>query len=161
MGGNHQLLVGGYDVAGEARLLVRDHELAREILRRTGPMAVSSANISGKPAALTCDEAIEQLGDSIAIYLDGGPLQHAGGAPSTIVDFSRHEDGQVLRRGAINVETLRQTAPNLLDLTDEGEVNEAALSTGSDQDQDGPAQGSGRDEDGPAPGSGPNPASGG
>jgi L-threonylcarbamoyladenylate synthase len=137
------------ETEGTIALRVPDHELAREILRRTGPMAVSSANISGKPAALTCDEAIEQLGDSIAIYLDGGPLQHAGGAPSTIVDFSRHEDGQVLRRGAISVETLRQTVPNLLDLTDEGQVS------------DGPAQGSGRDEDEPAPGSGPNSASGG
>jgi L-threonylcarbamoyladenylate synthase len=124
-------------------------------------MAVSSANISGKPAALTCDEAIEQLGDSIAIYLDGGPLQDAGGAPSTIVDFTRHEDGQVLRRGAISVETLRQTAPNLLDLTDEGEVSEAALSTRSGQDEDEAAQDSGRDEDEPSPSSWPNPASGG
>jgi L-threonylcarbamoyladenylate synthase len=150
------------ETEGTIALRVPDHELAREILRRTGPMAVSSANISGKPAALTCDEAIEQLGDSIAIYLDGGPLQHAGGAPSTIVDFSRHEDGQVLRRGAISVETLRQTIPNLLDLTDEGEVSEEAPSTGSDQDdEDGPAQGSGPDEDGSAPGSGQNPASGG
>lgn len=150
------------ETEGTIALRVPDHELAREILRRTGPMAVSSANVSGKPAALTCDEAIEQLGDSIAIYLDGGPLQHAGGAPSTIVDFSRHEYGQMLRRGAISVETLRQTVPNLLDLTDEGEVSEEAPSTGSDQDdEDGPAQGSGPDEDGSAPGSGPNPASGG
>lgn len=150
------------ETEGTIALRVPDHELAREILRRTGPMAVSSANISGKPAALTCDEAIEQLGDSIAIYLDGGPLQHAGGAPSTIVDFSRHEYGQMLRRGAISVETLRQTVPNLLDLTDEGEVSEEAPSTGSDQDdEDGPAQGSGPDEDRSAPGSGPNPASGG
>jgi L-threonylcarbamoyladenylate synthase len=149
------------ETEGTIALRVPDHDLAREILRRTGPMAVSSANISGKPAALTCDEAIEQLGDSIAIYVDGGPLQDAGGAPSTIVDFTRHEDGQVLRRGAISVETLRQTAPNLLDLTDEGEVSEAALSTGSDQDGPAPAQGTGRDEDGPAPDSGPNPASGG
>jgi tRNA threonylcarbamoyl adenosine modification protein (Sua5/YciO/YrdC/YwlC family) len=149
------------ETEGTIALRVPDHELAREILRRTGPMAVSSANISGKPAALTCDEAIEQLGDSIAIYLDGGPLQDAGGAPSTIVDFTRHEDGQVLRRGAISVETLRQTVPNLLDLTD-SEVSEEAPSTGSDQDdEDGPAQGSGPDEDGSAPGSGPNPASGG
>ena len=87
-------------------------------------MAVSSANISGQPAALTCDEAIDQLGDSVSVYLDGGPLGGADGAPSTIVDFTRHEDGEVLRRGAISVETLRETAPNLLDLTDEAEVAE-------------------------------------
>ena len=120
------------ETAGTIALRVPDHELAREILRRTGPMAVSSANISGQAAALTCDEAIEQLGDSVAVYLDGGPLEAAGGAPSTIVDFTRDEDGQVLRRGAITIETLRETAPNLLDLA-EGDMKE-----------DGPSADSGR-----------------
>ena len=72
-----------------------DHELAREILRRTGPMAVSSANISGQPAALTCDEAIDQLGDSVAVYLDGGHGSADGRRPpSTIVDFTRTDDGR-------------------------------------------------------------------
>ena len=58
-------------------LRVPDHELAREVLRRTGPMAVSSANLSGQPAALTCDEAVAQLGESVAVYLDGGPSRGA------------------------------------------------------------------------------------
>jgi L-threonylcarbamoyladenylate synthase len=120
------------ETAGTIALRVPDHELAREILRRTGPMAVSSANISGQAAAVTCDEAIEQLGDSVAVYLDGGPLDAAGGAPSTIVDFSRDEDGHVLRRGAISIETLRETVPSLLDLTDEGELEENAPSTDSE-----------------------------
>ena len=111
------------DTEGTIALRVPDHELAREILRRTGPMAVSSANISGQAAALTCDEAIDQLGDAVTVYLDGGPLGDAGGAPSTIVDFSRDDEGQVLRRGAISVETLRETVPNLRDLT--GEADEA------------------------------------
>ena len=71
-------------------LRVPDHELAREILRRTGPMAVSSANLSGQPAALTCDGAIDQLGDSVAVYLDGGELAATGGVPSTIVDFTQN-----------------------------------------------------------------------
>ena len=61
-------------------LRVPDHPLTREILRRTGPMAVSSANLSGQPAALTCDEAIDQLGDSVAVYLDGGALAAHDGA---------------------------------------------------------------------------------
>jgi L-threonylcarbamoyladenylate synthase len=116
------------DTEGTIALRVPDHELAREILRRTGPMAVSSANISGSPAALTCDEAIEQLGDSVAVYLDGGPLGSSGGAPSTIVDFTRHEHGQVLRPGAISVETLRETAPDLLDLTLETGITEDGTS---------------------------------
>jgi L-threonylcarbamoyladenylate synthase len=110
------------DTKGTIALRVPDHELARDILRRTGPMAVSSANVSGQPAASTCDEAIEQLGDSVSVYLDGGPLVE-GGAPSTIVDFTQHEDGQVLRRGGISVETLRETVPNLRDMNDEAEVS--------------------------------------
>jgi L-threonylcarbamoyladenylate synthase len=119
------------DTQGTIALRVPDHELTRDILRRTGPMAVSSANISGRPAALTCDDAIAQLGDSVSVYLDGGPLGNAGGAPSTIVDFTHHEDGEVLRRGAISVETLRETAPNLLDLTDDADIAEDDPSTGS------------------------------
>jgi tRNA threonylcarbamoyl adenosine modification protein (Sua5/YciO/YrdC/YwlC family) len=119
------------DTAGTIALRVPDHELARDILRRTGPMAVSSANISGRSAALTCDEAIDQLGDSVSVYLDGGPLGGTGGAPSTIVDFTQHEEGEVLRRGAISVETLRETAPDLRDLTDESDVAQDGPSTGS------------------------------
>jgi L-threonylcarbamoyladenylate synthase len=99
-------------------LRVPDHELAREILRRTGPMAVSSANLSGQPAALTCDEAIDQLGDSVAVYLDGGELAASGGVPSTIVDFTHSPDGEVLRVGALSLEVLRQTLPDLVDLTE-------------------------------------------
>jgi L-threonylcarbamoyladenylate synthase len=126
------------DTDGTIALRVPDHELARDILRRTGPLAVSSANISGQPAALTCDEAIEQLGDSVSVYLDGGPLGGLGAAPSTIVDFTRYEEGEVLRRGAISGETLRETAPNLRDLT------------GQDL-QDGPSSGSGPNGEGLGP----------
>jgi L-threonylcarbamoyladenylate synthase len=110
------------DTDGTIALRVPDHALAREILRRTGPLAVSSANLSGRPAALTCDDAVDQLGDRVAVYLDGGPLgtQVDGAArqalPSTIVDFTRHDDGQLLRRGALSLETLRQTLPGLRDL---------------------------------------------
>jgi tRNA threonylcarbamoyl adenosine modification protein (Sua5/YciO/YrdC/YwlC family) len=75
-------------------LRVPDHELAREILRRTGPMAVSSANRSGQAAAAS------------------------GGAPSTIVDFTRSPAGEVLRLGALSVEVLRETLPDLVDLTE-------------------------------------------
>ena len=101
---------------GTIALRVPDHELAREILRRTGPMAVSSANLSGKPAALTCDDAVDQLGDRVSVYLDGGELSAHGGAPSTIVDFTQHDHGEVLRRGALDVHALRATLPDLVDL---------------------------------------------
>jgi L-threonylcarbamoyladenylate synthase len=105
------------DTDGTIALRVPDHELARDILRRTGPMAVSSANLSGQPAALTCDDAIDQLGDSVSVYLDGGTLGGGSGVPSTIVDFTRTDDGEVLRRGAISLAELRETLPDLVDLT--------------------------------------------
>lgn len=130
------------DTEGTIALRVPDHELARDILRRTGPMAVSSANISGQSAALTCDEAIEQLGDAVSVYLDGGPLGGAGRAPSTIVDFSRREDGEVLRRGAISVETLRETASSLHDLNSEAQNLQDGLSPDSSPN----GEGSGRDD---------------
>jgi L-threonylcarbamoyladenylate synthase len=133
------------ETKGTIALRVPDHELARDILRRTGPMAVSSANISGQPAAMTCDEAIEQLGDSVSVYLDGGPLGGSGGgAPSTIVDFTQNEEGQVLRRGGISVETLRETVPDLRDMGDEAEARGGSPSTSSGRIEDG----SGRIEDG-------------
>jgi L-threonylcarbamoyladenylate synthase len=131
------------DTEGTIALRVPDHELARDILRRTGPMAVSSANISGQPAALTCDEAIEQLGDAVSVYLDGGPLGGAGRAPSTIVDFSRREDGEVLRRGAISVETLRETASSLRDLNSEAQNLQDGPSPDSSPDGDDSGRGDG------------------
>ena len=137
------------DAEGTIALRVPDHALAREVLRQTGPLAVSSANLSGRPAALTIEDAVDQLGESVAVYLDGGPLGGGGGLPSTIVDFTRHGDGQVLRRGAISVETLRETAPDLLDLPTEAEVAE-----------DGPSTISGTIEQGSSP-NGSEPAAGG
>ena len=57
------------------------------------------------------ERAEEMLGDSVAIYLDGGPAR--GEEPSTIVDFSVDDHGRVLRRGAISVEALREVVPEL------------------------------------------------
>lgn len=79
------------------------HPVALELLREIGPMAVSSANRSGSPPASTVDEAIAQLGQSVAVYLDGG----VSGEPvaSTIVDLT-DEEPQVLREGAVTREQL-------------------------------------------------------
>ena len=90
-----------------------DHPLARELLRRTGPLAVSSANTTGEPAALSVDDAIAMLGNAVSVYLDGGVLGEPDTLSSTIVDFTQSEHGQVLREGAISLDTLRETVPEL------------------------------------------------
>src|SRR5947208_12812610 len=61
------------DSRGTVAVRMPLHPVALELLERTGPMAVSSANRSGQPAALTAEQAQEQLGDSVQVYLDGGP----------------------------------------------------------------------------------------
>jgi tRNA threonylcarbamoyl adenosine modification protein (Sua5/YciO/YrdC/YwlC family) len=83
------------------------HAVALDLLKRTGPMAVSSANRTGSPPATTADEAVEQLGDSVAVYLDGGPCP--GGVPSTIVDLTGSVP-RLLRDGAVSLDRLREVA---------------------------------------------------
>lgn len=102
---------------GETRgtVLVRMpmHPLALDVLTRTGPLAVSSANRSGQPPATTVSEARAQLGSAVAVYLDGGPTP--GPVPSTIVDASRpDEPPRVLRLGGVDVDRLREVAPDLI-----------------------------------------------
>lgn len=74
-------------------------EVALEVIRGVGPLAVTSANTSGQPPATTAEEAKEQLGASVHLYLDDGP--RTGGLASTIVDLTRREP-HVLRVGAID-----------------------------------------------------------
>ncbi|MFV0427985.1 MAG: L-threonylcarbamoyladenylate synthase [Arachnia sp.] len=97
------------DTGGTVALRVPDCETTRALLRRTGPLAVSSANISGRAAATTCAEAHNQLGDRVSVYLDGGTT--AGGQASTIVDFTRSATGRVVRAGVITAEQLAEVAP--------------------------------------------------
>lgn len=102
------------ETGGTIAVRVPDHDELRELLRRTGPLAVSSANASGQPAATDVDNAREQLGQSVSVYLDGGATD--GDAPSTIVDFTRGGYGRVLRRGAISIDRLREVIPFLDDV---------------------------------------------
>lgn len=82
------------------------HDGTRTLLRATGWLAVSSANVSGEPPATTVEQARAMLGDSVAVYLDGGPA--SGEVPSTIVDFaSDPEHGRILRQGLITAGELR------------------------------------------------------
>jgi L-threonylcarbamoyladenylate synthase len=87
------------------------HPVALEVLRETGPMAVSSANLHGQPAAITADDAREQLGYKVSVYLEAGPCPDP--VPSTIVDLTG-ETPIILRDGAIPIEQLRTVVPGIL-----------------------------------------------
>jgi L-threonylcarbamoyladenylate synthase len=84
------------------------HAVALGLLKKTGPLAVSSANYSGQPPATTADAAVEQLGESVAVYLDGGPCQDD--VPSTIVDLTGSVP-KLLRPGVIPPDRLREVVP--------------------------------------------------
>jgi len=83
-----------------------DHDLARELLRATGPLATTSANLSGQPSTLTATEVLVQLEGRIDLILDGG--QAPGGRPSTVLDLTGDEP-LILREGPISLEEVRQT----------------------------------------------------
>ncbi len=86
------------DAHGTVMLRMPLHPVAIELIRTVGPLAVSSANISGRPPSTTVDEAREQLGSAVEVYLDGGVCEH--GVPSTIVDLSGGVP-RILREGAV------------------------------------------------------------
>jgi L-threonylcarbamoyladenylate synthase len=91
------------DAHGTVMLRMPLHPVAIELLREVGPMAVSSANVSGRPSAITVDEARNQLGDLVEVYLDGGPAEQQ--AASTIVDLTGAHP-RVLREGPIMLDAI-------------------------------------------------------
>jgi len=90
---------------------VPDHDGARALLRATGLLAVSSANVSGEPPATTAVAAAAMLGDTVAVYLDAGATP--GETPSTIVDYSGPGPGRVVRQGALSLDALRSVDPGI------------------------------------------------
>ncbi|WP_435203184.1 L-threonylcarbamoyladenylate synthase [Janibacter sp. GS2] len=107
------------ETAGTVALRMPDDEVALEVLRETGPLAVTSANRTGEPAATTITDAAVQLGPAVSVYVDGGPRTSV--QPSTIVDCTG-EHLHVLREGAIDRARL-----------------EEILGAGFDEDPDGAA----------------------
>ena len=95
------------DTKGTVAVRMPQNEIALELLAQTGPMAVSSANVTGQPAATTAEAAREQLGESVEVYLDGGPCE--ADVPSTIVDLTG-EMPRLLRGGAVPIGRLREVA---------------------------------------------------
>ncbi len=94
---------------GTVAVRMPNDAIALELLSETGPLAVSSANRTGEPAALTVAEAHEQLGESIDVYLDAGESSGSR-TGSTIVDATPTIDGKpirVLRDGTVSRDELR------------------------------------------------------
>jgi L-threonylcarbamoyladenylate synthase len=102
------------ETRGTVALRMPDHRIALELLSETGPLAVSSANLSGMPSATTAQDAAEMLGDRVSVYLDGGsagsgyePIgERPGDTSSTIVDATGIDsDGEgvlrIVRAGVI------------------------------------------------------------
>jgi L-threonylcarbamoyladenylate synthase len=95
-------LSGGAATIG---LRTPDHPAPRALAAAIGPLPTTSANVSGLPEARTAAEIVEQLGDAIALVLDGGPA--SGGPASTVVDCTV-DPPRILRAGAIGSEELER-----------------------------------------------------
>ena len=98
------------DARGTVAVRMPLHPVAIELLKEFGPMAVSSANLTGHPAPQDCDAAQDMLGESVAVYLDGGPTPDS--VPSSIVDVTG-KTPVLLRAGALSAEELRKVVPDL------------------------------------------------
>lgn len=105
------------ETKGTVALRMPADDVAQDLLTLTGPLAVSSANRTGQPAARTAADAMTQLAESVEVYLEGGlrPAEGTEALPSTIVDATTLPL-RVVRQGAISVERLREVVPGLLDI---------------------------------------------
>ncbi|MDO5751915.1 L-threonylcarbamoyladenylate synthase [Arthrobacter sp.] len=103
------------ETQGTVGLRVPDDQLALDLLTLTGPLAVSSANRTGQPAAQTASGAREQLAESVEVYLEGGfrPLEGTEPEPSTIVDATGLRL-RVVREGAISLADIQRIVPSAL-----------------------------------------------
>ena len=110
------------ETQGTVAVRMPDNRVALELLEETGPLAVSSANLTGKDAAITASEALDMLGDSVSVYLDTGISRD--GIASTIIDATalvpRGADSQkpvvrILREGAVTREQLEDVLGDLLE----------------------------------------------
>ncbi|MBL3700488.1 L-threonylcarbamoyladenylate synthase [Leucobacter luti] len=104
------------ETGGTVALRIPNQPLALELLQETGPLAVSSANTTGVPAARTAAAAQEMLGDSVAVYLEAGESD-SDGVASTIIDATglTAEGGtiRVLRDGGVSRAALAEAVPQV------------------------------------------------
>ena len=109
------------DTLGTVAVRMPDHRIALELLAETGPLAVSSANLTGRDAAIIASDAQDMLGDSVAVYLEHGYSDN--GVPSTIVDATslvgtaddETATVRILREGAVTREQLEEVLGDLLE----------------------------------------------
>ena len=90
---------------GTVALRMPQNDTALKLLTEVGPMAVTSANVSGEPPANTILDAATQLGSAVSVYLDAGPS--SGGLASTILDCTR-DSPTVLRPGGVTADQIRE-----------------------------------------------------
>ena len=100
------------DTKGTVAVRMPMQPVALDLLRETGPLAVTSANLTGSPPATTADDAEAQLGAAVSVYLDDGPC--TADVPSTIVDMTGAVP-RLLRRGVIPVRRLREVVALIVD----------------------------------------------
>jgi len=100
-----ELLTGGRPTIG---VRLPDHPVPRALARVLGPLAVSSANISGQPDSTTAQQVAASVGDEVSLVLDDGPVR--GGVPSTVVACPPDGELQILRAGAITEADVRAVA---------------------------------------------------
>ena len=105
------------DTQGTVAVRMPLHPVTLDLLKESGPLAVSSANISGSAPATTADDAESQLGDAVSVYLDGGPCP--GEIPSTIVDVTGPVP-KLLRSGVVTVKRLRNVVALIVNDEEEG-----------------------------------------
>jgi tRNA threonylcarbamoyl adenosine modification protein (Sua5/YciO/YrdC/YwlC family) len=134
------------ETKGTVALRMPDHKIALALLEETGPLAVSSANLTGLPAATTCEVAEKYLGKSVSVYLDAGPSPK--GEASTILDLTSvrdlyDEDAnlttegkiRIVRLGALSREQIAIIAGDLL----EPEATEGSAESAADTNTGGNA----------------------
>ena len=85
---------------------IPDHPVALALLKATGPLAVTSANISGAENSMTADQVLEQLNGRFHLIIDGG--RTPGGVPSTVIDCTTTEI-EILRDGPISLKQIQKT----------------------------------------------------
>ncbi len=114
------------ETKGTVALRMPDHKIALALLEEVGPLAVSSANLTGEPAAVTCQQAVAYFDTAVATYLDGGAIPK--GEASTILDLTDIVDSvdaegnivttgkiKIVRQGALSAKKIESVAKELLE----------------------------------------------